>query len=33
MGAFEKGGKRIIIGSQHPFRNAGYQHTFYLVLK
>lgn len=33
MGAYEKGGDRIVIGSQHPFKNAGYQHTFYLVLK
>ncbi len=33
MGAFDKVGAHIIIGSQHPFLNAGYQHTFYLVLK
>ena len=33
MGAFDKAGEHIVIGSQHPFLNAGYQHTFYLVLK
>lgn len=33
IGAFKKNDKRIIIGSQHPFLNAGYQHTFYLVLQ
>lgn len=22
-----------VVGRQHPFLNAGYQHTFYLVLK
>lgn len=33
MGAFEKGGKRIVIGSQHPFKNAGYVHTFLIELQ
>ena len=32
IGAFKKGGKRIVVGSQHPFLNAGYTHTFYIVL-
>jgi len=33
MGAFNKEGRHVIIGSQHPFLNAGYQHTFYLLLE
>ena len=33
MGLFAKDGQRIVIGSQHPYLNAGYQHTFFLVLR
>ncbi len=31
IGYFYRGGREIIIGSQHPFLNASYEHTFYLV--
>lgn len=31
IGYFYKGGREIIIGSQHPFLNASYEHTFFLV--
>ena len=33
IGYFRSGGKRLVIGSQHPFLNAGYQHAFYMVLE
>ena len=32
IGYFKRNGRRVIIGSQHPFLNATYQHTFLIAL-
>ena len=33
IGLFVQNGERVLIGSQHPYLNAGFIHTFRLVLE